>query len=107
MSTTGAPRITIAEIQSAVCARFDLPRHEMRSPVRSNRIARPRQLAMYLARELTDLSLPQIGRQFGGRDHSTVLHGIARSMERIATDQDWREHEREVRAALGGGGRAP
>lgn len=65
---------TIAEIQTAVCQRFGLKLIEMSSDRRSRRIARPRQIAMYLSRELTPLSLPLIGRLFGHRDHTTVMH---------------------------------
>lgn len=70
------PRITIDEIQKAVCAHFRLDKSEMSSKRRVRSIARPRQVAMYLAKELTPRSYPDIGRRFGGRDHSTVIHAV-------------------------------
>ncbi len=70
------PRITIDEIQRAVCAHYRLDKSEMSSKRRVRAIARPRQVAMYLAKELTPRSYPEIGRRFGGRDHSTVIHAV-------------------------------
>lgn len=71
-----APRITIDEIQRAVCSHFRLDKLEMSSKRRVRSIARPRQVAMYLAKQLTPRSYPDIGRRFGGRDHSTVIHAV-------------------------------
>jgi chromosomal replication initiator protein len=82
---------TIAEIQAAACKHFGISADELVSPARAARIAWPRQLAMYLARELTGESLPAIGRQFGGRDHTTVLHAWRRASARIASDGASRE----------------
>lgn len=67
-------RPRVAEIQQAVADEFRVPMIEMISNRRARRVARPRQIAMYLARTLTPLSLPDIGRRFGGRDHTTVMH---------------------------------
>jgi chromosomal replication initiator protein len=67
---------TIAEIQSYVAGYFGLHIIEMRSQRRARAIARPRQIAMFLAGELTRHSLPTIGKHFGNRDHTTVLHAI-------------------------------
>src|SRR3546814_15874260 len=64
------------EIQRAVCAHYRLDKSEMASKRRVRAIARPRQVAMYLAKELTPRSYPEIGRRFGGRDHSTVIHAV-------------------------------
>jgi len=69
---------TIIEIQTAVVERFSLCMVEMISHRRSRSVARPRQIAMYLARRLTPRSLPEIGRHFGGRDHTTVMHACRR-----------------------------
>jgi chromosomal replication initiator protein len=81
------PRIrSLADIQSAACEQFGITAEELLSSSRAARIAWPRQVAMYLARELTAESLPAIGRHFGGRDHSTVLHAWRRTNERISTD---------------------
>jgi len=66
--------IDVTKIQKAVAAHFSLKLSDMKSKNRARKIAAPRQLAMYLCREYTDESLPQIGRFFGGRDHSTVIH---------------------------------
>jgi chromosomal replication initiator protein len=79
-------RHTIREIQDRTCEAFELSLEELVSPSRAARVAWPRQLAMYLARELTDASLPAIGRHFGGRDHATVLHAVRRASERIQVD---------------------
>jgi chromosomal replication initiator protein len=77
---------SVAEIQAIACEHFQLTPDELLSSSRTARIAWPRQVAMYLARELTDDSLPAIGRHFGGRDHTTVLHAWRRTTERLATD---------------------
>ena len=77
-------RITIEDIQQAVCAHYKLDRQEMASQRRSRVVARPRQVAMYLAKTLTPRSYPEIGRKFGGRDHSTVIHAI-RTIENLRT----------------------
>jgi chromosomal replication initiator protein len=89
-TTAQRPR-TIAEIQAAACQHFGISPDELVSSTRAARIAWPRQLAMYLARELTSESLPAIGRQFGGRDHTTVLHAWRRASARIASDDASRE----------------
>jgi chromosomal replication initiator protein len=77
---------TLADIQRLACEQFGITAEELLSSSRAARVAWPRQVAMYLARELTSESLPAIGRHFGGRDHSTVLHACRRTNERIATD---------------------
>ena len=75
---------TVEEIQAATCERLGITREALSSPDRSARVAWARQVAMYLSRELTDATLPAIGRAFGGRNHSTVLHACRRTTERIA-----------------------
>ena len=67
-------KVTIKDIQILVCVHFNISRDEMLGPVRTRRIAWPRQMAVVLSRELTNQSLPGIGIRFGGRDHTTVLH---------------------------------
>lgn len=79
-------RVTIDEIQKAVSAYFELKPIEMVSARRARVVARPRQIAMYLAKRLTTRSLPEIGRKFGGRDHSTVIHAVRRIEELRLTD---------------------
>ena len=69
-------RITIDEIQRTVCQFYRVDRTEMASKRRARAIVRPRQVAMYLAKVLTPRSYPEIGRKFGGRDHSTVIHAV-------------------------------
>jgi chromosomal replication initiator protein len=85
-SATAGSRRTVADIQAAACDTFDVTRDELVSSSRSARVAWPRQLAMYISREITGESLPAIGRHFGGRDHTTVLHACRRASERIAAD---------------------
>jgi chromosomal replication initiator protein len=82
---------SIGEITDAACERFGLTADELLSSSRATRVSWPRQLAMYLARELTGESLPAIGRQFGGRDHTTVMHAHRRIATRIADDDAARE----------------
>jgi chromosomal replication initiator protein len=69
-------RITIDEIQRTVCQFYRIDRAEMSSKRRARAVVRPRQVAMYLAKVLTPRSYPEIGRKFGGRDHSTVIHAV-------------------------------
>jgi chromosomal replication initiator protein len=69
-------RITIDEIQRTVCHFYRIDRSEMSSKRRARAVVRPRQVAMYLAKVLTPRSYPEIGRKFGGRDHSTVIHAV-------------------------------
>ena len=71
-------RITIDEIQRAVSSHFEVKQIDLISERRAVAIARPRQIAMYLAKRLTTRSLPEIGRKFGNRDHSTVIHAVKR-----------------------------
>ncbi|MES2754018.1 MAG: chromosomal replication initiator protein DnaA, partial [Pseudomonadota bacterium] len=81
-------RVTIDEIQKAVSAHFELKPLELISARRARAVARPRQIAMYLAKRLTTRSLPEIGRKFGGRDHSTVIHAVRRIEELRDSDRD-------------------
>jgi chromosomal replication initiator protein len=96
-----ACRRTLADIQAAACSHFGLTSEELVSSTRTPRVAWPRQLAMYLARELTGESLPSIGRSFGGRDHSTVLHACRRAGARIAADADARDAVEKLCDSLG------
>jgi chromosomal replication initiator protein len=81
-------RVTIDEIQRAVSVYFELKPIELVSARRARVVARPRQIAMYLAKRLTTRSLPEIGRKFGGRDHSTVIHAVRRIEQLRDTDAD-------------------
>lgn len=78
-------RITIEEIQKAVVEHYGLKLSDMTSARRQRAVARPRQVAMYLAKLLTPRSLPEIGRRFGGRDHTTVMHAV-RQIERLIVE---------------------
>jgi chromosomal replication initiator protein len=82
-----APEVTIPRIQEVVSQRFGVTIDELISPRRSQAVAYPRQVAMYLSRELTDSSLPAIGREFGGRDHTTVIHAKDKITRRIREDR--------------------
>lgn len=79
-------RVTIEEIQKQVASHFNIRMADMHSARRARSVARPRQVAMYLAKQLTSRSLPEIGRKFGGRDHTTVMHAV-RKVEEL------REHD--------------
>ncbi|MPT47799.1 MAG: chromosomal replication initiator protein DnaA [Sphingobium sp.] len=97
-----ARRITVDEIQKACAAHYHIEPSEMRSKRRARAVARPRQVAMYLAKKMTPRSLPEIGRIFGGRDHSTVIHAV-RTIEQLRQtnpdiDQDVRALQRQLEA---------
>jgi chromosomal replication initiator protein len=79
---------TVLEIQERTAAAFGISRDSLLSSSRAATVAWPRQVAMYLARELTSETLPAIGREFGGRTHTTVLHAHRRTVARIADDRD-------------------
>jgi chromosomal replication initiator protein len=81
------PQVTIERIQEIVCDRFGMSLDELCSHKRSQNIVYPRQVAMYLSRELTDSSLPRIGRHFGDRDHTTVLHANTKIQRMIKADR--------------------
>jgi chromosomal replication initiator protein len=91
---------SVTEIQELACEHFGLTNDELLSSSRIARIAWPRQVAMYLARELTEESLPVIGRHFGGRDHTTVLHAWRRTTARLAADASSRQAVDNLRHSL-------
>jgi chromosomal replication initiator protein len=78
--------VTIPVLQKSVAEHFGIRIEEMRAKRRTKGVAFPRQVAMYLARELTDASLPRIGEEFGGRDHTTVMHACERVKEALVQD---------------------
>jgi chromosomal replication initiator protein len=80
-------QISIDRIQELVCERFGVTRDELTGDRRSQNIVYPRQVAMYLSRELTDSSLPKIGKEFGGRDHTTVIHATSKIARLIREDR--------------------
>lgn len=95
-------RITIEEIQKKVAEHFTIKLAEMSSARRSRQVARPRQIAMYLAKQLTSRSLPEIGRKFGGRDHTTVMHAVKKVEELKESDQNFAEDVELLRRMLQG-----
>ncbi len=80
-------RITIEEIQKRVAEHFNIRQADMHSARRARAVARPRQVAMYLCKQLTPRSLPEIGRKFGGRDHTTVMHAVRKIEELLVEDR--------------------
>ena len=84
-------KITIEEIQKKVAEHFNIRLTDMHSPRRSRSVARPRQIAMYLAKSITSRSLPEIGRKFGGRDHTTVMHAVKKIEELKFEDSNFNE----------------
>ncbi len=93
-------RVTIDEIQRRVAEHFNIKMAEMTSSRRARIVARPRQVAMYLAKQLTQRSLPEIGRKFGGRDHTTVMHAVKKIEELIASDRALAEDVELLRRML-------
>ena len=88
---TKSRKITIDEIQKKVVEHYNIKLSDMHSPRRSRSVARPRQVAMYLAKSITTRSLPEIGRKFGGRDHTTVIHAIKTIEEIMVNDPNLAE----------------
>lgn len=78
--------VAMDDIQEAVCAQFHVKLAELKSRRRSKTLVHPRQIAMYLCRELTDASYPEIGRQFGGKDHTTIIHACRQVTKAKETD---------------------
>ena len=95
-------RITIEEIQKKVVEHYGIKLSDMHSARRARVVARPRQVAMYLAKQLTPRSLPEIGRRFGGRDHTTVMHAIKKIEELRAQDSVMNEDIEKLRRQLHG-----
>lgn len=93
-------RVTIEEIQKRVSAHFNVRVADMHSARRARAVARPRQVAMYLSKQLTSRSLPEIGRKFGGRDHTTVMHAVRKVEELKATDASFAEDVELLRRML-------
>jgi len=94
-------RVTIEEIQKRVAEHFNIRITDMHSARRARAVARPRQVAMYLAKQLTSRSLPEIGRKFGGRDHTTVMHAVRKIEELKSVDPAFAEDIELLRRMLG------
>ncbi|HXV25852.1 MAG TPA: chromosomal replication initiator protein DnaA [Alphaproteobacteria bacterium] len=93
-------RVTIDEIQKKVAEHYNIRLADMHSARRARAVARPRQVAMYLAKQLTARSLPEIGRKFGGRDHTTVMHAVRKVEELCGCDQGFGEDVELLRRML-------
>ncbi len=93
-------RVTIEEIQRRVAEHYNIRLTDMSSARRARAVARPRQVAMYLAKQLTSRSLPEIGRKFGNRDHTTVMHAVSRVTELMERDSSFGEDVELLRRML-------
>ncbi|SFR51610.1 chromosomal replication initiator protein DnaA [Yoonia tamlensis] len=93
-------KVTVEEIQRKVSEHYNIRLSDMIGPKRVRNYARPRQVAMYLAKRMTSRSLPEIGRRFGGRDHTTVMHGVKRIEELKITDSQIADDLELLRRAL-------
>ncbi len=93
-------KVTVEEIQRKVSEHYNIRLSDMIGPKRVRNYARPRQIAMYLAKKMTSRSLPEIGRRFGGRDHTTVMHGVKRIEELKALDSQIADDLELLRRAL-------
>lgn len=88
---TNDRKISIDDIQRKVAEHYNIRLADMMGPKRARNVARPRQIAMYLSKQLTSRSLPEIGRRFGGRDHTTIMHGVRKIEELSIEDQSLAE----------------
>ena len=95
-------KVTVEEIQRKVAEHYNIRLTDMIGPKRARTIARPRQVAMFLAKTMTTRSLPEIGRRFGGRDHTTIMHGIRKIEELKATDSQLSDDLELLRRSLEG-----
>ncbi len=93
-------KVTVDEIQRKVAEHYSIRMSDMHSPKRNIHIARPRQIAMYLCKQATTTSLPEIGRKFGGRDHTTVIHAVRKIDELLLKDKEISEDIRLLRRML-------
>jgi chromosomal replication initiator protein len=100
ISPAKAKVITITDIQRVVGEHFDLKIEDFKAKKRTKAIAFPRQIAMYLARELTDFSLPKIGSEFGGRDHTTVIHAHEKISKELSQNSTLRQTIEQLKEKL-------
>ena len=92
--------INVESIQNLVASYFNLNIQEMLSPRRSRSLARPRQIAMYLAKKYTSKSLPDIGRKFSNRDHTTVIHAVRKIDQLMQLDESIKKNVIEIKKKL-------
>ena len=97
-----ARKVTIESIQKAAAEQFGLRLVEIKAKNNSRAIVYPRQIAMYLAKHLTEASLPEIGRQFGGKHHTTVMHSIDKIEQQRQIDKDLSRTLNKITEILGG-----
>ena len=95
-------KLSIEEIQRKVAEHYNVRLSDLIGPKRLRTIARPRQVAMYLSKQLTPRSLPEIGRRFGGRDHTTIMHGVRKIEELMTTDSQLADDLQLLRRLLQG-----
>lgn len=100
LDVSGCKTLSMLQIKHAVCDHFGVKHSDMVSARRTKEIIPPRQVAMYLCKELTASTLPAIGRAFGGRDHTTALHGFRKIERMILADPDLAETVAKIRADL-------
>ena len=93
-------QLTIPQILDAVAKYFQVTVQDLKGKKRVKQIVIPRQIAMYLAREMTDNSLPKIGQEIGGKDHTTVIHAHEKIMSAMTTNEDLKAHVVELRNIL-------
>ncbi|MGL4742179.1 MAG: chromosomal replication initiator protein DnaA [Sarcina sp.] len=101
IANKGTTAVTVETIQEAVANYFNLRVEDLKSQRRTRTIAYPRQIAMYLSRKLTDMSLPKIGEEFGGRDHTTVIHAYEKISESYKTDEALQNMINDISNKLG------
>ncbi len=92
--------ISIEEVIRIVAKQYGLKAGELKSPKRAKPITRARQIAMYLCRELTSESFPEIGSRFGGRDHATVIHGVNKIRALLEVDSDLQREIKQLGKSL-------
>ena len=101
MPNTKPRMISILDIKTAVGEHYNIRLEDFSAKKRTKSIAFPRQVAMYLSRELTDFSLPKIGEEFGGRDHTTVIHAHEKIASMFKNDQQLQQDIKQIRSMLG------
>lgn len=92
--------ISLEMIQKTVCDYFEVPVEKLKEPTRKRQFVQARQLSMYFAKEFTKASLKSIGQQFGGRDHSTVIHSCQAVKNLVDTDEDFKDSVDELRKRI-------
>ena len=93
-------RVTIEVIQKKVAEYFNIRLSDMSSPRRARAVARPRQIAMYLAKKMTTRSLPEIGRRFANRDHTTVIHAVKTITRLSEQDDEMKKNINQIKSLL-------